>query len=419
MPDTKQIEITALSHGGDGVGRIEREVCFVPYSAPGDVLSIRTTGKRHGVARGEIAEVQRPSEHRREPICSHFTRCGGCDWLHIDYDFQRKWKKRIVSETVARIGGIKGVDVDDVREDSQELRYRNRARFHLGRRSGQVVAGFVAALSHDIVNIDDCPLLCESLVDTFRKVKDIAGRFKAPLPREIEITVSPKGEALCWLPAGRKRDFRHAGFGRRLASECKEMLVNWAGDKRKRRHFDMECRGYVARVVNGCFSQASFCHNEILVASVLESAGELNGARVFEFFCGSGNFSWPLAARGARITGVDFDKQAIAAARRTPAPPGSQLPKFLSSRLDAQCTFNMTEKTADLVLLDPPRKGAKELMPDLTSDLCDRILYVSCDPGTLARDLGTLAKAGRHVSRIQLVDMSPNTCHIETVSLIE
>lgn len=377
------IEITSLANGGDGIGRIDGMVCFVPYGLPGDTLRVRITRSVKNARWAEILEVLSPSPERTTPDCPVFGHCGGCAWFHFAYPQQAEWKQRLVRESLERIAGI-STELEWRENPALRLGYRTRAEFHGdGKR-----LGFYAARSHDIVNIDQCPLCHPKLNAALPTL------HKAGIKGAVTITVNPEGdEVLVWTT-----------FTKRSLKD-RFPLSSTPADKTPRSQFMLDG----VPVVNSGFSQASLLLNRLLVKTTQEMIGKAES--LLDLYCGSGNLSLALADR-MRVYGVDHHHASVKAAD-----------KVGKAHYEAGTEEDMVKQAAtddwDIILLDPPREGAKAVMPALSACQARAIVYVSCDPATLARDLKTLAAAGWKPVRTVVLDLFPNTPHMETVCRLE
>lgn len=376
------IEITTLAHGGDGIGRIEGQVCFVPYGLPGDVLRVKITRKTQKALWAEIVAVESSSPERTTAACPVFGPCGGCSWLHFAYPAQGAWKRRIVQETLQRIGGVETA-LDWAEDPELRTGYRTRAEIHGdGKR-----LGFYAAASHSLVDIESCPLCHPRLNEALR------GLRAADIKGSVTVTVNPEGEETLVWTRFPKRSLKH-----------RFPLANTPQDTSRARFL---FNG--VPVVNGAFSQASLLLNRLLVRIVHEYVGKASS--LLDLYCGSGNLSLGLAAR-IRVLGLDHHQEAVRAA-------DSILHGGYQPGGEDKMAEQIRSGEWDTILLDPPREGAKEIMPALAGSLARAIVYVSCDPATLARDLKTLGAGGWKVMRGVALDLFPNTPHVETVCRLE
>lgn len=377
------LEITSLAHGGYGVGRIEGQVCFVAYALPGDKVRIQITRRSKGVLWGQIEEVlEAPSLRLSASRCPYFGACGACTWLHFAYPAQAAWKRRIVRDCLNRIARL---DADVGWRENPELRlgYRTRGAFH----SDGVKRGFYALGSHQIVDVARCPLCHPRLNAALERLRTVK------VSVSVELAVNPEGEEVLTWTQNPEPALRAVFPSAQSAS-----------DKEARRSFIFDS----VSIVNGAFSQSSLLLNRVLVSLVHEQTG--NAARVLDLYCGSGNFSLGLT-NATRVLGLDQNRFAVAAAARMGRG------EYRTGREDDFTTALQAEPW-DVVLLDPPRTGAASIAAALARHPAGTIIYVSCDPATLARDVKTLAGGGWRIANVTAVDMFPHTAHVETVCVL-
>jgi 23S rRNA (uracil1939-C5)-methyltransferase len=371
---SETLEITALAHGGDGIGRVEGQVCFVPFALPGDTVRARIVRRAKGVLWAEMEEVIAPSPDRLPGV----QPTGHAMWLHFAYPAQAVWKQKLVRDLLARIGRIEA-EPDWAEDAPLRLGYRTRAEFHGDGRE----FGFFERGTHHIAATASCPLNHPRLDEALARLRPLG------LDGAFTVTVNPEGDdTLVWARAA--------------PAALREAFPQTNTPRDPDRHA-FEFDG--APVVNGAFAQASLLLNRLLTRLVVEFVGAADS--LFDAYCGSGNLSLPLAGT-MRVTGMDHHRPAIEAAAATGAGdyrPGGET--------------NMARAIAGqpwgVVLLDPPRQGAKALTPALCRSEAGAIVYVSCDPATFARDAAALHAAGWRIARLCAVDLFPHTPHIETV----
>lgn len=368
--------ITGAAHGGDGVCRHEGQVCFVAGGLPGDLVRVNVVRQAKNVLWGEIAEVIEPSPDRIDAVCGHSAACGGCSWLHFAYPAQGDWKWRIVRDSFQRLARLE-IEPEWLEDASLRTGYRTRAEF----RGAPGAIGFYGRGTHDVADIESCPLLHARLNEALARLRATA------FIGHVEITVNPEGpQVLVWSKRPSQELLSAFPQAQSPLDSVREQFI-----------FDG------APIVNGAFSQASLLLNRMLVGLVREMAGQPSS--VLDLYCGNGNFSLQLAA--GRTLGLDHHGPSVEA----PARMGrveyrtAEEPEFMRA----------LREPWDVVVLDPPRTGAKSIVPALAKAHCGAIIYVSCDPATLARDLRALVDAGWAVERAVAVDMFPNTWHVETV----
>lgn len=375
------IEITAVGHGGAGIGRVDGQVCFVPYALPGDHLKIEVARASKGVLFGRIVEVLTPSKDRLDIQIPGFEENGSCTWLHFAYPAQAEWKCRIVRDSFERIAKMK-CDVQWVENPELRTAYRTRATFHGNAKH----VGYYALGSHDIIDIEQCPLSHPRVNEVLHELRK--DRFKG----DITVTVNPEGEdVLLWTKRAKEK----------LPQQYP--MVNSSAENKKRFSFVFDG----VPIVNGCFAQNSLLLNRLLRDCVAEAVGAPK--RVIDLYCGSGNYS--IALKDSEVRGVDHNRHSIRGA--------VQLRPDSYRVGDEKVMSRFLEKEAwDVVLVNPPRSGAKPLLKALQFVQSPKMVYVSCDPATLARDVKELCAKGWNIEKVTAVDMFPNTPHVETVCVL-
>jgi 23S rRNA (uracil1939-C5)-methyltransferase len=374
-----QIEITSLAHGGAGIGRIDGQVCFVPFALPGDALRVRVTRREKNHLFGEIVAVETPSDDRQSPQCASFGRCGACTWDHFAYPAQAEWKRRIAMEQLARLGGVT-LDLAWVEDPALRRGYRTRAEFH----SDGEHFGFYALGSHDIVDTTACSLCHPHLNAALPLLRE------ARIKGSCTVTVNPEGEeVMVWtkFPQRRLRD--------------RFPLANVPKDESPRAQFVFDG----APIVNGTFAQASLLLNRLLVRTVHSLLGK--SGTLLDLYCGNGNLSIGLPST-VEVSGMDHNRYAVNAARRVSK-------REYRTGGEERMAALLAGQAWDAIVLDPPRTGAKALLPALAKAQAGRMVYVSCDAATLARDLKALAAAGWQPERGFALDLFPHTAHVELV----
>lgn len=406
-----------MAYGPHAVARAAGKVLFVRGAAPGEELEVVITEERRSYAYADTLKVVRPSADRRVPPCPYLPDCGGCPWQHLDYAAQLAAKREIVADHLRRIGGL-GAAVSPVIPSPHEYGYRRRLKLRV--EGGEV--GFYAAASHWLVPVEHC-LLAEPEVDrAIPAARDLARRL-ATRVRRVGIVGSAGDDSRVAIVAEAEG---------RWQPDDEERCLDWLADHPAVRGLSLNGRswqrgwgdprvtvepepGLLLSASARSFTQVNPEANQALVAAVVGLAEPAPGLRVLELHAGAGNFSIPLARRGARVLAVEADRGAAEDARRNGAALLDSPHTVRSGRAERVVGQLIREKARfDVVLLDPPRSGAAELVGRILELEPPAIVYVSCDPATLARDLRTLA--GRYrVDAVQPIDMFPHGYHVETV----
>jgi 23S rRNA (uracil1939-C5)-methyltransferase len=419
MVVAQPVEIRGIAAGGAGVGRdAAGKAVFVHRTAPGELVSVVVEEERSRWSRGRLSEILRPSPDRRDAPCPHYDRCGGCTLEHLRYEAQLAAKADLVRETLRRIGGT-DLALPEVVPSPREFRYRNRVSFTLLRLpGGRVVAGFhELARPGRILDIGaDCLLPEEPIARAWSSLRAAWGPGAERLPggRRLRLTLraSEAGEVALLVEGG-----SGAGQAEQLLADVPGLTSIW-----QRRHAAEQPRRSAGRAllaeawqeeeveVGGVvFLQVNRGAAALLEEHVLRVLGDVAGRTIVDAYCGVGLHARRLARAGARVTGIELDAHAVAEAERA-APENA---RFLAGRVEELLQQALP---AELVILNPPRAGidaaaARTLLA--TPPL--RIVYVSCDPATLARDIGRLGTRFG-VASLRCFDLFPQTAHVETVA---
>jgi 23S rRNA (uracil1939-C5)-methyltransferase len=407
----QEIEINTMTFGPYGVGRIEGKSVMVLQAVPGDRLEVTVKAERRDYAIARIDRILRAGVDRRQAPCRFLPRCGGCDWQQIEYPAQVGLKGQLIASEFRRVLGVE-LDASGLVETAPaEFGYRSRTRFKIG--AGGCV-GFHEAGSNSIVEIDRCMVAAAPERIPIALATALGRRCT-----EIEVVNDRNGEVqiahLAKAPAN--ADVSRARQVMRADSTIRGIVLRGGnqrevvGDAKITFELEPDC---VIEIDADLFSQVNRAQNVKLVATVVAMAAVRAGMAVLDLFCGAGNFSLPLARRGARVTGVDADALAIAGAQQNAVRMGLNATQFLAMKAAETARFlERAHYRPDLVIIDPPRTGALELMEAIARLRPRAMIYVSCDTATLVRDLQNLTANGYEISTVRGFDFFPNTHHAE------
>jgi 23S rRNA (uracil1939-C5)-methyltransferase len=419
VDDRLSLTIEKVIHGGRGMGRSSGHPVFVGGTLPGERIEARVTARRKGYAEAAIDRVLTPSADRIDAPCAVYPACGGCQLQHAAYHAQLEIKRAIVQETFQRVGGV-AFDVPPLVPSPEPFGYRLRAQLKIGRSSGPPVLGFYAAGSHTVVPAPTCLVLHPRLRDTLTVLQSFVARADPRLKglREVELqTTSCADDCLIILhcdsfrPAWLRplaRDFRSTAPVRGLIAytrrERRVEGVDW---------LEETVGGVRCRVSDRTFLQINAGVNAALIATLTAWAGLTGRERVVDLYAGFGNFSFPLA-RDSAVTAVESSASAVADARWNARTSGRPV-RVVGQSVD-DWTPASVDCRPDLVVMDPPRTGLTRAALSVVFTLdAPRLLYVSCESATLARDVKRLTQAGYALRRVTSFDMFPQTAHAETV----
>jgi 23S rRNA (uracil1939-C5)-methyltransferase len=439
-----ELEVTGLTHSGDGVGRIDGQVCFVPGALPGETVRAKLRQITRHAWLAELEAVLLASPDRQRPSCILADRCGGCSLQHWTVTAQRRWKRELVRETMQRIGHLTA-PLQPILSDPEGLGYRNRAIIPLRRQPDRTLrGGYFRRGSHRIVNMNHCPVLDPRLDGLIAPIKQDLDATGWPADcdatgegglRHLALRVGHgSGELLITLVSSHDRlpglD-RLAGSWMRRWPQLAGVVLNLQpfptntlmGEASRtlcgRGWLQERFAGLSLRIAADTFFQVNTVQAERVVPSLLQALSDRAPGRLIDAYCGIGTYSLPLARQGWQVHGLERNAEAVRLARLNAT----------DNRLENRCRFDAVDVAAVLaselggceaLLLDPPRKGLDAAcMAAITALPPPRLLYLSCDPATLARDLRQLCgAAGYTIESLQPFDFFPQTTHVETLAVL-
>ena len=443
------MDITGMTHEGQGVGRIDNYTVFVDGALQGEKVEIKIikVNKNYGV--GKLLKIIEVSKDRVDPFCASYKRCGGCSLQHMSYEATLKFKTDVVKESIKRIGKLEDVVVHDAIGMEVPQNYRNKAQYPVGRYKDGVRVGFFAKRSHEIIDCPKCVIqyskgdliksivkdyICENGISTYDEttgeglVRHIMTRFGFKTG-EIMVVLVINGRS---IPGQGKLVEKLV----KEVPEIKSIVLNVntkrtnviLGEENIVLYGNESITDYIGGDVNGfkfnispqSFFQVNPVQTEVLYNKALEYAGLTGNETVFDLYCGIGTISLFLSKKAKKVYGVEVVEAAIKDAKENARINGVENVEFIVGEAE-EVIPQMYRKgiRADVVVVDPPRKGCdEEVLKTLVDMAPDRIVYVSCNPSTLARDLKYLAEGGFCVREVQPVDMFPWTSHVECVVLM-
>ena len=427
--------IDKLAFGGNGVCRINGKVCFVPFSCPGDEVSLRITAQKKSYCTASIAEILSPSPSRTVPACAVFGECGGCSWQHINYVDQLESKQKILAEILWRGARVPADLICDVVPASLQYGYRNRLQFKVSVRSGKLRIGFYRHSSHQVVDAaNGCPVAAPIINQVLNVFRNLLQSYPdAESISQLSIDAGESGVVVVIQHTGtatakirgyliaRSGDFGpctglflkadNLPYGEKIwGSSDISYCMNLAGSDQKT---------VSLKYPPGGFAQVHQLQN-ISMLSVIRRLGAFTSTeRLLDLYCGNGNFSIPLAAEVASVVGIEGNADSILAAEGNREFNNVANAEFFCDDVTSGVRLLVEQgQIFDTVLLDPPRAGADDAIPGIVKLRPGKIIYVSCDPSTLARDCGLLSGHGYKVVASVPIDMFPQTYHLESVTLL-
>jgi 23S rRNA (uracil1939-C5)-methyltransferase len=397
-------------------------VVFVPYAVTGDRAWVEVIEEKKKYSMGRLIQIVEPSPWRVNPPCPYFGSCGGCQWQHIDYSAQGELKKGILGDLLKRLGKLKEIPSVGLVPSPKSYDYRIRIQLKV---RGKAM-GYYREGSHQIVDIDRCPI-SHPLVN--RIIQKLRGEFAAlELMKEIEINVSPEEGRGIIL-------FHPHSLDRRIESLTQKLLqsdpilrgIATAGGRESNLFGDpvlnftiplSQERNLTLRISPGSFSQVNLEQNQALIQIVLQFSEVDQEDRVFDLYAGAGNLTLPLALRAKEVVGIEENRMAIKDAQFNAERNGTKNCHFIQGRVE-DVLLDWKRETPHVIVLDPPRTGCKTILDRVVGLKPRKIIYVSCEPTTFSRDLHLFSERGYSLQRLSLIDMFPQTYHMEVVGLLK
>lgn len=427
----EDVRIEGLSHDGRGIARYRGKTLFVDGALPDEIVRVQVIEDKRRFMNARAKEILTASPERCEPECRHFRQCGGCSLQYWSHEGQLSSKQQIVLDQLRRFANINPEHIEESLI-SPSYGYRHRCRFAIRWQKGNLQLGFREKANNAICVIDGCPVLAEPLQDIPLLLKSFLPTLKG---REAI------SHAECFLAEnGRGLLLRHI---RPFSEEDQELLREFAASQQlflylqgspdridpfypvvsdemdhKNLYYLLASSDLKVYFRPQDFTQVNWTINKAMVDQAIEWLNPKPSDRILDLFCGLGNFSLPLARKSGHVTGVEGSQSSVDQAFRNADLNGLKNVSF--HRADLASDFSAepwARDRYDIVVLDPPRAGADFMIGQLRQLLPDRLLYISCNPATLARDAGTLASYGFKLHRLGVMDMFPQTAHVESMAL--
>ncbi len=445
--DLVEVTIESMGSAGEGIGRIDGYPLFVKDTFPGDRARVSLTKVKKTYAFARLVELLEPSPDREEPRCAQHRRCGGCQIQGLSYEKQLLYKEEKVREDLKRLGGFADPRVNPVLGMDEPYRYRNKAQFPFGKdKEGRIVTGFYAGRTHSIVPEIDCALGIEENQTILKMILDFLnehqiepydestgkGLLRHALIRkgfatgELMVSLVINGRKFPQIEKLADRLFTIPGMTSLTLNVNQKNTNVILGDEiipvRGQTYITDKIGDISYRISPLSFYQVNPVQTEKLYRTALEYAGLTGQETVWELYCGIGTISLFLAQSAKEVYGVEIVSQAVEDAKHNAELNGISNVKFYLGKAE-EVLPERYEKDgihADVIVIDPPRKGCDQFcLETMLAMAPERIVYVSCDPATLARDLKILCADGRYeLTKVQPVDMFPQTAGVETVALL-
>jgi 23S rRNA (uracil1939-C5)-methyltransferase len=440
--DIIEIDLDNLAHGGECVGHLGRLAIFVQGGIPGERVRVKINMSKKNFARGEILEVLSAAQGRVEPACPVYADCGGCQLQHIDYQLQLRLKREMTEDLLQRVGKLNEIMVKPVIGSDYPLRYRNKAQFPLTvDKNGKIAAGFFRQGTHEVVVQKDCSLQHPLINRILRETLSILNKYQLTVYREknnqgllrhlVIRTGVCTNQSLLVIVTGESSFPDREEIATQLMQripELKGVLHNINPDSTnvilgkkteilKGQDFYLDYIANIKYAISySSFFQVNTLQTEILYNVIRQNAALTGQEVVLDAYCGIGSIAIYLAKMANRVLGIEEYAKAIEDANRNACLNNIGNSTFITGRVeDIYPELVKQGIIIDLLILDPPRKGLSgNVIETILENKPERLIYVSCNPATLARDLAILQNE-YIISTIQPVDMFPQTYHVETI----
>lgn len=421
--DEITVLIEKLVHGGSGLARLDTgQAVFVPGVLPGERVVVTIRKKRKGVLEAGLVKVLTPSPERITPLCQGETECTGATWQHIAYPAQLRIKQEILLDTLKKIGGIGPLRLLPILPSPRTDHYRLRTQFNVRMKNGRQCIGFFRPGSYDLVEVDNAFLIHPVINAVLKNIRVLSD--KLPVLTELHINASPSGEVHLLLIGDQSLSPAPDRFFEELKKIAPEVvgMTGFAGGKKVltlgRNQLTLEIEGMTLKATEGNFFQVNWEQNRNMVTTVREFTSLTGEETVLDLYCGIGNFALPLAKQAKTVIGIESGYSAIEDAKANAALNGILNTEFIADDMQKGLKSLIQRKLrADVIVLDPPRAGATlKTLERVLALVPKKIVYVSCNPSTLARDLKFFHLFGFRLDRLRPVDMFPFTYHIECIA---
>lgn len=438
------VTIERCSGNGSGISHLDGRVVFVQGALPGEECEIKLLKIKKTVLFAKVERILKPSPFRTVPDCSHFPVCGGCSFWHMTYEEELEIKRQQVEDALTRIGGL-SCKVPPVLGAETVFRYRNKAQFPVSAAKGGGKIGFYRSRSHDVISVENCLIQSESANTAANTVRKWMEQYQIPgyeettcsgLVRHVYVRTNQAGESLICLVVNGSKVPHKKELVQALRTACPSavgILLNrnekdsnvilgdqyqllWGQD-----YLIDELLGHSFRLSVPSFYQVNHAQTERLYQIAISYAAFTGEETVLDLYCGVGTISLSMAEAVKRVIGVEIIPEAVRDANENAQRNQISNAEFFCADAGVAAEKLLKEGvTPDVVVVDPPRKGLDQGVIDAILRLNpSRLVYVSCDPATLARDLKLFSEQGYQLKKITSVDMFPRTTHVETCVLLD
>jgi 23S rRNA (uracil1939-C5)-methyltransferase len=415
--------IQTIAFGGSGIMRNEGEVIFVPFTAPEDVITCKITKKKKNFSEGEIVSIEEPGPKRTKPLCPHFTVCGGCQLQQITYEGQLEAKRQWIADALQRIGKVENVLVPAVIPSKNPWQYRRHITLHLQPREKGFKVGYFSTDNKSLVEPTECPIFTHRDDPIFQQIRVIADQLESFPRNEGRVTILKQNDRppillfhFKFLPNNAPKIIQDLWVAQNNGAGAILKAPNY------RKSFgvmetNVDIDGLKIKLSPEAFIQN---HPEQSLNLYRTLCDTISGTKVLDLYSGIGISSLLLARKGFAVTGVESNGSAVRIAKQNGAENGQTKVNFLEADVKTVLKGLIHEFQPDSLVVNPPREGMETAVVEtISKEGPKEIVYISCMPSTLARDLRILCDAGYRIKMVQAFDMFPQTAHVETLVHLE
>ncbi|MDF2154126.1 23S rRNA (uracil(1939)-C(5))-methyltransferase RlmD [Vibrio sp. CAU 1672] len=418
------VQVERLDHHGAGIAYLKKKPLFIDGALPGEEVLTQLVEEKSKFARGQLIRVLKPSAERIEPFCPHYQQCGGCDLQHLDSSAQLTYKQQTLRQLMQKFAG-REMDLEPpVVGPARGYRRRARVSLQVDKKTRQLQFGFRKKQSKHVTGVTDCPVLAPQLNALLLPIYQLLGSFSKPERfGHVELVLGDNGPCITLRYSGKLCESEQQAL-MALASEhqatlylmpASDQLVRVSGEE----PYYQEVGVTIPFTPNN-FIQVNQDVNQKMVAQALAWLDPQSDERVLDLFCGLGNFSLPLAKLAQQVVGIEGVAEMVKKAATNASLNQIKNVEFYHANLEQDFAGQVwAAKSFDKVLLDPARAGASGIIDQVSALGAQRVVYVSCNPATLARDSQSLLEQGYQLTKLGMLDMFPHTSHLESMALFE
>jgi len=442
--DEIETEITDLAYGGDSVAKYKEMTVFIPYGVPGQTVRAKVTEVKRSFAAARLIRVVKESEIYAKPECPYFSICGGCDWQNIRYESQKEYKVKFIRHMLENISVLPSMKINPIITYENPYFYRNRAQYKIARDGGEILMGFYRARSHEVIGVDKClivhpkineiaAIISRMLNEKQKEVSVYSEVKQRGYLRHVAIRVNMQGESLVTFVAA---DKEIEPFIREIEKELREKIAglkgivlnmnqepgnNVFGDREKiiwgASYMREKAAGIDFKLDSASFFQVNASMLEKMADYVNKNTSD--GARVLDLYGGVGALTLPSHKKYSRIYNVEIDRNASEKLKDTARDNKIDNLEIINAKAEDAVARILEEKPVDEIVIDPPRKGIHPaIIPVLKRSKIKKIIYISCNPSTFARDMKEL-KEDYFLKDVTPLDQFAQTYHVEIMSVLE